>query len=377
MYRIVGGVLVLLLATPALWAEDKPKDKDKPATPAEQYQALLKEYQEAMKAFQDLLKDAKTPEEQQKLIAEKAPKQKFTPKFLELAEKNPKDPIALDALLWVMEDDFGPAGAKDGKAKAIDIIIRDHIESDRLGPMCQSLGNGFEKRNPELLRAILDKSPHKSVQADASFALAQCLSLRTYIVKQFEQAPDFAKQIESFVGKDTLEELKKADLAKMEAESEKAFVVFADKYAADLKAERLTSICQQISFTGGKGGEALMRSLLEKDTRNEVQGIACFGLGQMLKLRADGMSDAETKEAEKLRGESEKLFERAADKYGDVKLPFRGTVGERAKSELFDIRSLSVGKTAPEVEGEDQDAKKFKLGDYRGKVVLLDFWSEF
>jgi hypothetical protein len=375
MHRIVGGVLVLLLATPALWAEDKPKDK--PAMPAEQYQALLKEYQEALTVFQGLLQDAKTTEEKQKLVAEKAPKQKFAPKFLELAEKNPKDPIALDALLWVMTDDFGPSATKEAKAKAIDIIIRDHIESEKVGPLCQSLGNGFEKRNPEMLRAILDKSPHKSVQADASLALAQCLSLRSYIVKQMEKEPDFAKQIESFVGKETLDELMKAEPAKMEAESEKAFMVFADKYAPDLKAERLTSVCQQLSFTGGKGGEALLRSLLEKDKRNEVQGVACLGLGQMLKMRADGMSDAEAKEAEKLRGESEKLFERALDKYADVKLPFRGTVGDRAKNELFDIRNLSVGKTAPEVEGEDQDAKKFKLGDYKGKVVLLDFWSEF
>jgi len=375
MHRIVGGVLVLLLATPALWAEDKPKDK--PATPAEQYQALLKEYQEAMTAYQGALKDAKTPEEQQKIIAEKYPKQKFAPRFLELAEKNPKDPVALDALLWVLSDDFGPPGGKDTKAKAADTLVRDHVESEKLGPLCQSLANGFEKRNPELLRAILDKNPHKSVQADASLALAQSLSLRTYVVKQLAKEPDFAKQIENFVGKETRDELKKADLAKMESESEKAFLVFADKYAADLKEERLTSVCQQLSFTGGKGGEALLRTLLEKDTRHEVQGVACLGLGQMLKLRADGMSDEEAKAAEKLRGESEKLFERAVDKFADVKLPFRGSVGDKAKNELFDLRNLSVGKTAPEVEGEDQDAKKFKLADYKGKVVLLDFWSEF
>ena len=37
----------------------------------------------------------------------------------------------------------------------------------------------------------------------------------------------------------------------------------------------------------------------------------------------------------------------------------------------------AVGKAAPEVKGTDQDGKHFKLSDYKGKVVLLDFWSEF
>jgi len=51
------------------------------------------------------------------------------------------------------------------------------------------------------------------------------------------------------------------------------------------------------------------------------------------------------------------------------------TIADRAKAELFEIRHLSVGKEAQEIEGEDQDGKRFKLSDYRGKVVLLDFWS--
>jgi cytochrome oxidase Cu insertion factor (SCO1/SenC/PrrC family) len=37
----------------------------------------------------------------------------------------------------------------------------------------------------------------------------------------------------------------------------------------------------------------------------------------------------------------------------------------------------AVGKRAPEITGEDIDGKKFKLSDYRGKVVLLDFWGNW
>jgi peroxiredoxin len=38
---------------------------------------------------------------------------------------------------------------------------------------------------------------------------------------------------------------------------------------------------------------------------------------------------------------------------------------------------LAVGKVAPEIEGEDQDGRRFRLSDYRGKVLLIDFWSEY
>lgn len=37
----------------------------------------------------------------------------------------------------------------------------------------------------------------------------------------------------------------------------------------------------------------------------------------------------------------------------------------------------SAGKPAPEISGFDSDGKPFKLSDYRGKVVLLDFWAEW
>jgi cytochrome oxidase Cu insertion factor (SCO1/SenC/PrrC family) len=34
-----------------------------------------------------------------------------------------------------------------------------------------------------------------------------------------------------------------------------------------------------------------------------------------------------------------------------------------------------VGETARDISGEDVDGKSFKLSDYRGKVVVLDFWG--
>jgi cytochrome oxidase Cu insertion factor (SCO1/SenC/PrrC family) len=38
---------------------------------------------------------------------------------------------------------------------------------------------------------------------------------------------------------------------------------------------------------------------------------------------------------------------------------------------------IQVGDTAPDIEGTDADGRAFRLSDYRGKVVLLDFWASW
>ena len=41
----------------------------------------------------------------------------------------------------------------------------------------------------------------------------------------------------------------------------------------------------------------------------------------------------------------------------------------------YKVTRLVVGCEAPEIEVVDQDGRKFRLSDYRGKVVLLPFWG--
>ena len=42
---------------------------------------------------------------------------------------------------------------------------------------------------------------------------------------------------------------------------------------------------------------------------------------------------------------------------------------------MNDIKLRGIGKPVPEIAGDDLDGKAFKLSDYKGKVVLLDFWG--
>jgi hypothetical protein len=375
MYRFVCAFLVLLLTLPALGAQDKPPDK--PTTPQEQFQALVKEYADAMKAYREAYDAAESEVAKQKVFQEKYPQPiQKAPRFLELAERHPKDPAALDALTWVMEKTVRTYGSKPSpRTQAAELLLRDNAQSDKIGRVCQNLAYGDQKQSTVLLRGILAKNPHKEMRAEAAMALAQRLSGRARAARQLQDSPALARIFESMYSKDYVEELVKVGADKVEAERDRAFQDFADKYAADTKPARLATLARALVYTDNPGSENLLRSLLDKDPRRDVQGPACLALARMLRQRAVTSTDAEA--AKKARRESEQLLERAADKYDDVKLPTGGTVGAKARSALFEMRDLIVGKPAPAVEGVDQDGKKFKLADYRGKVVLLDFWSQY
>ena len=57
---------------------------------------------------------------------------------------------------------------------------------------------------------------------------------------------------------------------------------------------------------------------------------------------------------------------------------FRGrSLKEQAQGTLFELENLAIGKEAPNIEGEDQDGATFSLAEYRGKVVVLDFWGDW
>jgi hypothetical protein len=36
-----------------------------------------------------------------------------------------------------------------------------------------------------------------------------------------------------------------------------------------------------------------------------------------------------------------------------------------------------IGEAAPEIDGEDIEGNRFKLSDYRGKVIVVDFWANW
>jgi thiol-disulfide isomerase/thioredoxin len=73
--------------------------------------------------------------------------------------------------------------------------------------------------------------------------------------------------------------------------------------------------------------------------------------------------------------EAAALFTELEARYGSQPATEKTTFGRIARSALFEIRHLAVGRIAPELTGEDIDGKPLRLREYRGKVVLVSFWA--
>lgn len=46
-----------------------------------------------------------------------------------------------------------------------------------------------------------------------------------------------------------------------------------------------------------------------------------------------------------------------------------------ARGSIFELDHLQIGMVAPDFEQTDQDGKSWKLTEYRGQVIVLDFWG--
>lgn len=159
----------------------------------------------------------------------------------------------------------------------------------------------------------------------------------------------------------------------------------AQAEALDLLAENHLSsavvarVCPMLEYSPAANVESFLRRVMADGPDRDAKGRACYTLARVLGSRSERaarVAEGGESGASGVEQEAVSLFEEVEKTYGDLKYG-RGTLGEKAKADLFEIRNLAVGKVAPDIEGEDGDGVRFKLTDYRGKVVLLDFWGEW
>ena len=81
-------------------------------------------------------------------------------------------------------------------------------------------------------------------------------------------------------------------------------------------------------------------------------------------------------DAGKLQKQREQVYTQMLKTLPNIEVD-ESTTKKIAERALFAIRHLSVGKTAPEITGQDVYGLPMKLSEFRGKVVMLSFWGHW
>lgn len=151
--------------------------------------------------------------------------------------------------------------------------------------------------------------------------------------------------------------------SKKEATTKKLelFGALIQKHASAEWGEDIVSAIQaQKKWFGMSEMDKLLCQLKSTSTNREVQAAALQALSKVL----DGTSASES---DKKRGTEYKA---------ELVKDYQGTrVVDRLNAKEFHDTNLVVGKPVPDFTAKDVEGVEFKLSDYKGKVVLLDFWG--
>jgi hypothetical protein len=159
-------------------------------------------------------------------------------------------------------------------------------------------------------------------------------------------------------------------------EQDRAIAILTRDFATD---PGIGALCKSIVYSPSPGAESFLTAVWQKNPNVDVRVQGGYFLARYWHEQVHGSAPQQAAKSH-FDQQAEKLFADLAAKHGSVKLTALKppvTVAEAVERDLFEIRHLGLGKAAPEITGQDADGKAFKLSDYRGKVVLLDFWGQW
>jgi RNA polymerase sigma factor (sigma-70 family) len=285
----------------------KPQTQPMPSDVDEFVQSVIREGEAARKSYREINTAATSPqayrESETQLSRQLASDAGM---LLNEAERHPRTPAAEVALLWIACNI--PQGSMF--ERAIELIVRDHIQSDQLKPLFDTrvAFDTDSKATEQFLREALAQNPDQEIKGLA------CLSLALYL---------------------------------------------------DWKADRI-----------------LTRSLFDPahPTRDSGASQPAGGAQREAARHAEQTAQAIEREAAS-------LYHRTIREFAELTAPKRFwilmaggrrdvpsvTLEEVARTHLFEIERLELGRPAPEIEGLDVDGKPMKLSDYRGKVIAIFF----
>ncbi|MBK1854651.1 TlpA family protein disulfide reductase [Verrucomicrobiaceae bacterium 5K15] len=161
-------------------------------------------------------------------------------------------------------------------------------------------------------------------------------------------------------------------------ESQRALLNAVEKY--HLKSPELGPFCISMVHLNQRGeqprpgtiplesrGMKLLEEIKKQNPKPEVQGQAALAISIML----GGLGDHGNIMRQRMTNLKEAIIKSADVRIGDI------TVADVARDELYKITHLTKGRIAPEISGLDSASRPLTLSSFRGKVVMLVFWSSW
>jgi thiol-disulfide isomerase/thioredoxin len=226
--RLLTIVVLLAISTTGVPAQEKPAAPDVRAT--ESFETVNKEYlaasvahiAEVRAAYAEAEKNGKAKGFR---FGKEAPGIRFSPRFLAIAERNPEDPKAVDALKMTLRTSNGPkpGTALETRSRAIKILRDYYVTKPTIKGLLGILA-GFEDDDAkDLVAEVIARNPDRKVQAAA---FKELIARRELIVKSTEYLKSDSKQRESSETTPNAawvaERIAKGDKAKVELDAMKS-----------------------------------------------------------------------------------------------------------------------------------------------------------
>jgi thiol-disulfide isomerase/thioredoxin len=354
--RLFGPWILLcvhFVMTPGTGVSIAADKKPVPAATSFDEAAQRKAVEEKLKSFFEYrnsiyakLEKAKNDKDQNQIYLElSAREEQVCRELVDISLQNPKTEAAKQALIWVVNKPGRGIGGDYGGEfdRAAGLLVRNHGDDAEVAGVCMWMNNILGFSRDSFLYGMAAAAKSRETKGLTQYALAQYVSKKALYAAGAQKNP----------GRLTFERKSKGENGKVETKTVDA----GDETNAYIESLRVID------------SEALKRkaeSIYEEIIRDysDIPGKR-IGLWEMARWL---QSDPPMREGVTLKPDE-------VDQIRKILARPVPTLGELAKQRLDEMNNLVEGKPAPEIDAEGVDGKRFKLSDYRGKVVVLIFWG--
>lgn len=309
------------------------------------------EFREACKKWREL-NDAGHRDE-----AGPHPVQAFVSRYRACAEAHPGTDAAAEAWLWVAR-----ASLREREA-AVEMLLRDHVGSEHLAEwLIACIGWAGDTEEASRAMAILrsDYAGQEALVRGLVYLASEHEEFRaaatTELLRDHSESPHLAALGFGLGSSGSIHPETEAILRKLMNESPHASVRAHARYGLALHL-----------YAVGEEAVLLQLRVDEKKLEEVRASIGEAALTRMLEL-----------DHSELTAEADRILDAAGDEEFDVPVYYGTTpLSEVIQKKREQLHRFGIGAVAQEIEADDLDGVPFKLSDYRGKVVMLDFWGHW